>query len=280
MSTSPTTASAQPALQDLSTVGRGGEERMTTRSGIGFGRLVRIELRKMFDTRSGFWLMMSIGLMSALATLAVLIFAPDEAINYESFSTAIGMPMSVLLPVIAILSITSEWTQRSGLTTFTLVPVRGRIISAKLAATVIIGVVSMLLAMAVGAIGNLAGATIRGLDLTWGMDAGTFGKILLANVLGMLMGFVLGALIRHSAGALVAFFAWSFVLPTITGILTSTQAWWRDISRWVDFQNNIYRLYDGSMAAADWGYLGVTALVWLVIPLAIGTRLAIRSEVK
>ena len=39
--------------------------------------------------------------------------------------------MTIILPMIAILSVTSEWSQRSGLTTFTLVPHRGRVILAK-----------------------------------------------------------------------------------------------------------------------------------------------------
>ena len=31
----------------------------------------------MFDTRSGFWLMASIGIAAVLATAAVIVFAPD-----------------------------------------------------------------------------------------------------------------------------------------------------------------------------------------------------------
>ena len=41
--------------------------------------------------------------------------------------------MAVILPVIAVLSVTSEWSQRTGLTTFTFVPGRGRVIAAKAA---------------------------------------------------------------------------------------------------------------------------------------------------
>ena len=99
-------------------------------------RLVKIELRKMFNTRSGFWMLVSIGVLSVIATGAVIIFAPDSAVTYENFATAIGLPMSVILPMIAILAVTSEWSQRSGLTTFTLVPSRGRVIGAKAIATV------------------------------------------------------------------------------------------------------------------------------------------------
>ncbi len=37
---------------------------------------------------------------------------------------------------------------------------------------------------------------------------------MLGNVLGMLFGFMLGVLIRNSAGAIVAYFVYTFVLPT------------------------------------------------------------------
>ena len=41
-------------------------------------RLLTTELRKMFDTRSGFWLMASIGIAALLATTAVILFAPND----------------------------------------------------------------------------------------------------------------------------------------------------------------------------------------------------------
>ena len=85
----------------------------------------------MFDTRSGFWLMSSIVITGLLTTVGTIAFAPDADLTYYTFAKAIGFPMTVVLPMIAILSITGEWSQRSGLTTFTLVPHRGRVIRAK-----------------------------------------------------------------------------------------------------------------------------------------------------
>ena len=38
----------------------------TARPGVPLSRIVKVELRKMFDTRSGFWLMASIGILAAL----------------------------------------------------------------------------------------------------------------------------------------------------------------------------------------------------------------------
>ena len=66
----------------------------------------------------------------------------------------------VILPMIAILSITSEWSQRTGLTTFTLVPHRSRIIPAKAFASVAIAIAADGVHLLIGAVGNLVGAAI------------------------------------------------------------------------------------------------------------------------
>ncbi len=278
--TSQTSPATRTDLDRVSTLGRA-DARPTAYPPIGFGRLVRVELRKMFDTRSGLWLLASIGILSALATTAVILFAPDRSITYSTFATAIGIPMSVLLPVIAILSVTSEWSQRTGLTTFTLVPRRGRVIGAKLVGSVLVGVASMALALGIGALGNLLGSAITGAPTTWDIAASDLGTVVLANVLGMLVGFTLGVLIRSSAGAIVGYFVYSFVLPTLTSLLAATQEWFVHLRRWVDFQANQNALYDGStMHAADWGYLAFTGLIWLVLPLAVGLWRMRRSEVK
>ena len=109
-------------------------------------RLIAVELRKMFDTRSGFWLMASIVITSVLATAALIVFAPDDALTFGNFAAAIGAPMTVILPMIGVLAVTSEWSQRTGLTTFTLVPRRGRVLWAKFLGAVLVGVVAMFVA--------------------------------------------------------------------------------------------------------------------------------------
>jgi ABC-2 type transport system permease protein len=243
-------------------------------------RLVGVELRKMFDTRAGFWLMASVGIVSVLATAAVIIWAPDEAITQNTFSTAIGMQLSVVLPIIAILSVTGEYSQRTGLTTYTLVPWRGRVMAAKVVATLLVGVAAMFVALAVGALGNVVGSAITGLDAVWDITPSQFGNIVLANVLGMLMGFMLGVLFRSSAGAIVGYFVYSLVLPVAFGTLAAFQEWFRDLQPWVDVNFAVTRLFDQTMTAEYWQQLGVSTLVWLWIPLAIGLRAILRAEVK
>ncbi len=175
--------------------------RETTYAPIPLSRIMRVELIKMFDTRSGFWLMASIGIAAVLATAATIIFAPESELDYEAFATAIGFPIAIILPIVGLLSVSSEWSQRTGLTTFTLLPNRSRVINAKLLVAVGVGVVSMFLAMAIGAVGNIVGTAIAGVDTTWNVSAKELSLIVLANVLGMLIGSMLGVVIRNSAGA-------------------------------------------------------------------------------
>ncbi len=182
---------------------------------IGMGRIVGVELRKMFDTRAGFWMLMSIAILSVLATGAAILFAPDADIDFQLFASAIGIPMSIILPMIAILSVTGEYTQRTGLTTYTMIPRRGRTIAAKAIAAVLVGVASMFVALVVGALGNVVGSAIAGVDTTWNVSVSEFAGIVLAQVLGMTIGFMLGVLLRSSAAAIVAYFVYSLVLPSL-----------------------------------------------------------------
>ena len=198
-------------------------------------RLVKIELRKMFNTRSGFWMLISIGVLSVIATGAVIIFAPDDAVTYENLASAIGFPMSVILPMIAILAVTSEWSQRSGLTTFTLVPSRGRVIGAKAIATVLVGLGSMAVAFAVGALGNVAGSALAGVDTVWDISMSMAPQMVLGDLVGMAIGFTLGVVLRNSAAAIVGYFVVSFVMPGILVLLAQVRPWFEDLQPWIDW---------------------------------------------
>lgn len=244
-------------------------------------RLVKIELRKMFDTRSGFWMLVSIGVLSVIATGAVLIFAPDNEIAYENFAAAIGFPMSVILPMIAILGVTSEWSQRSGLTTFTLVPSRGRVIGAKAFATFLVGVGSMAVAFAVGAVGNLVGSTLMGVDTVWDVPLDAAAQIMLGNLVGMAIGFTLGVVLRNSAAAIVGYFVVSLVLPGILALLASVREWFMDLQPWVDWNYTQVALFENATdTGREWAMLASTTAIWIALPLTIGLLFLRRSEVK
>lgn len=244
-------------------------------------RLVKLELRKMFNTRSGFWMLVSIAVLSILATAAVILFAPDSAVTYENFATAIGLPMSVILPMIAILAVTSEWSQRSGLTTFTLVPRRSRVIVAKATAAFVVGVLSIALAFAIGALGNLAGSTLAGVDTVWDVSMAHAAQITLGNLVGMAIGFTLGVVLRNSAAAIVGYFVVSLVLPGVLLLLAQVREGFNDLQPWIDWNYTQAALFDGQTSSAnEWSQLGATTMIWIVVPLVVGLLMLRRSEVK
>lgn len=244
-------------------------------------RLVRVELRKMFNTRSGFWMLVSIGVLSVLAAGSVLVFAPDSDVTYKTFARAIGFPMSVILPMIAILAVTSEWSQRSGLTTFTLVPSRERVIGAKAIATVLVGLGSMAVAFAVGVLGNLAGSALAGVDTVWDMSLSTAAQMVLGDLVGMAVGITLGVALRASAPAIVGYFVVSLVLPGILELLALVRDWFVDLQPWVDWNYTQVELFEGATnTGEEWAMLGSTTMIWIVLPLVVGLLCLRRSEVK
>ena len=244
-------------------------------------RLVKVELRKMFNTRSGFWMLISIGALSVIATGAVLIFAPDDAVTYKNLASAVGFPMSVILPMIAILAVTSEWSQRSGLTTFTLMPSRGRVIGAKAIATFLVGLGSMAVTFAVGALGNVAGSALAGVDTVWDISLSMAPQMVLGDLVGMAIGFTLGVVLRNSAAAIVGYFVVSFVMPGVLVLLAQVRSWFEDLQPWIDWNKTQVVLFDGATnTGKEWAMLGSTTMIWIVIPLVVGLLSLRRSEVK
>jgi ABC-2 type transport system permease protein len=256
------------------------ERHGTQHAPIPFRTVVGVELRKAFDTRSGFWLLVAIAAAGVVATGAVLVFASNSDLDYDNFAGAIGVPMTILLPVVAILSVTGEWSQRAGLTTFTLVPNRGRVIRAKLVVTVAIGVSSIALALAVGAVGNIVAAGLKGIDTTWDLSFTSMLYIVGADLIGMMVGFMLGVVFRNSAGAIVGYFSYWFVLPTLSMVLAANQSWFEKAQPWVDFNYNQGNLYDGGFSGQQWLQLALTGTFWLLLPLAFGLWRVMRAEVK
>jgi ABC-2 type transport system permease protein len=245
-------------------------------------RITRVELRKMFDTRSGFWLLASVAITAFIATVAIILFAPNEELTYSTFVSAIGFPMAVLLPLVAILAVTGEWSQRSGLTTFTLIPHRYRIITAKALCSVLVGIVSVLLAFVIGALGNIFNAAVTSASLVWDVTFTEGFYFVFGNVLGLLIGFMLGILIRASAGAIAVYFVYSFLLPTIFAVLATNQNWFKDLQPWVDvtYAQGFLFAFDGALTGAQWAHIAVTGVIWMVVPLAIGLAFVTRAEVK
>ena len=244
-------------------------------------RLVKVELRKMFNTRSGFWMLISIGVLSPISAGSLLVLGLNSDVTYQNFVRASGFPMSVILPIIAILAVTGEWSQRSGLTTFTLVPSRGRVIGAKAIATLLVGLGAVSVAFAVGALGNVAGSALAGVDTAWDISLSMALQMMLYNLVGMAFGFALGVVLRNSAAAIVGYFVASLVMPGILVLLAQVRSWFEDLQPWIDWNYTQVELFQGATnTGEEWAMLGSTTMIWIAIPLAVGLLSLRRSEVK
>lgn len=243
-------------------------------------RLTRVELRKMFDTRAGFWLMAAILGAAVLASASLVAFAPDASVTYASFTQAIGFPMAIILPIVAILAVTGEYSQRSALTTFTLEPRRGRVVVAKALAVTISGVAAVAITLGVGALGNVVGSAVNGTDPIWNVSWAQAWAIALGTLVAMAMGFAVGSLLRTTAGAVATYFVYSLVVPLAAEMLAAYQQWFADLRPWVDFNLNANGLFELVRPDDFWAHLATSGLLWLVLPLAYGVSRIVRAEVK
>ncbi len=140
----------------------------------------------------------------------------------------------------------------------------------------------MVLTFAVGALGNLLSAVVTGTTLAWDVTLTQCLYYVLGMVLSLLIGFMLGVLIRSSTGAIVAYFVLTFVLPTIFGLLATSQQWFHDLQPWIDtqFAQSGLFVFDQALTGEQWANIAVTGVTWLLIPLAIGLGFVMRAEVK
>ena len=70
------------------------------------------------------------------------------------------------------------------------------------------------------------------------------------------------------------------LLPTVFGLLASSQEGFADVQRWVDLNYSQSFLFDGTLDGVQWARLAVATTLWLVLPAVLGLRLVMRSEVK
>lgn len=227
--------------------------------------LTGVELRKLADTRAGRWLLIVIGLASAAITTVQLFALSDAEQTFATFFTAAIVPSSLLLPVLGILSVTSEWSQRTALTTFALVPLRHRVAAAKLAAGVLIALLAVLVALAVAAISNLVGIASGG-DGSWTVKAVVIGEAAVLETTYMLMGIAFGMLLLNTPLAIVLF----FLLPLVWSILGGMISRLQDVAGWLDMGVTTASMTTGEMTSGQWGRFLVSAAVWVLLPLVAG----------
>ncbi len=166
-----------------------------------FGRLVSVELRKMVDTRAGRWLLISIAALTALVLIIQLwvVLAQDLDVTFDDFAGGANIPMNVLLPVLGIMSVTSEWSQRTAMVTFTLEPSRSRFLAAKYVGTLIMALAAVVVGCVLTIIANVLYGAFSGNERGVGAGRVQIFCYFLLYVFAMATGFAFGdAVPQHS----------------------------------------------------------------------------------
>lgn len=217
-------------------------------------RLVRVELRKTTDTRAGLWLLVLIGVIAAAFVAIQLVVAEPQTMTFENFLRTAVLPVGLLLPVLGILAVTSEWSQRTSMTTFTLVPQRQRVVVAKLIAAVLLSLFAVVACLGAAALGNLIAPVVGDAPGGWAVDYPTLGYAVVFQVVNVLVGLGLGMLLLNSPLAIVLY----FLLPTLLTILTTMVTALQRPLEWLNLDATVGRLLDEAMTGEAWAQLATS----------------------
>lgn len=239
----------------------------------GVARLTRVELRKMVDTRSGFWLLLAVAGLTLLAVLITALAAAHE--DQKTFSHILSnalQPAGILLPVVGILLVSSEWSQRTALVSFALVPGRSRLIGAKLLAGLVLALVATALAIVLAAFGTAIASSSA--PHHWSLPLGLLLQDILFVVTSMAIGIGFGAALLASAPAIVLYFA----VPTALSALGSIHALQGTIE-WINVGESSGPLTEEVLGGHDWAQVLVTLALWIGASLAIGLWRITRRDI-
>lgn len=233
-----------------------------------FARVLETELRRCVDTRASRWLL---AVMVILCACALAINTLTRVEDFADYVRGATLPMPALLPIVAILAATGDWTQRSAMTTFVLVPRRAIVLAARLVAAI-------LLIVAVAAAVSLIALLIFVFSPQARVDSvgswatlGALGSITGLSVAAALTGVAAGFLILNTPVAITV----TILLPFLFDILVAIPL--PEVAPWVSIL-----AFSAWMTSPEWSWwttqgtgVGIgpaltSFLLFIVIPITLG----------
>ncbi len=242
-------------------------------------RLFRAELLKLTTVRTT-WVMLGIGLLAealfaGLFTGLVKVEELDRS-GIEGIQTSIGLLMVMLL-VLGVLAITTEFRHGTASTTFLADPRRHRAMLAKLAAVLVFGALSGLAFVAINGALTFTLLSIRGVPRPGAGDVfSIYAGVLISYALLCGFGLGVGAIVRNQVGAIIAALASFFILSPLPELLPG------DIGHY--FPSQAIGSLHGSQSGIEEGLGqvagGLVLAGWVLGLFAIGTLLVMRRDVS
>lgn len=245
-------------------------------------RLTAVEFRKALDTRAGRWFAVSILALVLVVEVIYALAAEEGSKDLGDFLSIAGGVLGYFLPILVIMLVTSEASQRNGLVTFTLEPRRSRVVVAKFLAGIALAVGVMVMGAVLAVLGTLLGAATGGTP-EWSVDGNLlFNGFVLANVIGVFIGFAIAMLLMNTPAAIVGYFAYSLILPIAVGILSALSDGFEKVAPWIEFNTAQMPLFSGDYTPTgeEWAQLAVAGTIWLIVPLTLGIIRLLRIEFK
>jgi len=255
---------------------------------IGFANLLRSEWTKLRSVRSTYWTA-GLALLASIALSVIVCARTAYNINrgqqsldgFDPTLTSLdGLYIAqVAIGVLGVLTISGEYGTGMIRATLSAVPQRRAMLAAKglvfAVVTLIIGEAMSFTAFGIGQ--AFLGHAHAGVSLSNSNALrATIGGGLYLTTVGLL-GFGLGAAIRHTAGALSAFFGTLFALTVVTDLLPTS--WRNDVINYLPANagSQIITVIHTSGALAPWTGLGVLAL-YGVAAISAATVLTTRRD--
>lgn len=202
----------------------------------------RSEVRKLWTVRTT-WVLTLIGWGLVVLTTATMLFGaligepfrgtdPEVAVAVEQ----IGSNAMIVL-IVGLLAMTTEFRHGTIGRTLQIVPSRGRMLIAKLAAAVTYAIAFFITSLVLLAIVVGIAAAVRGVGISIGAETGAAAwQVPAALVLNAVLGVALGGVIRSQVVAISLTLIWLFVVENLLAALRPS------VGRWMPFQalNSIF----------------------------------------
>jgi ABC-2 type transport system permease protein len=256
-----------------------------------FGDVLASEWTKLRSIRSTYWsilaaVVLGIGLGAAIAAANAHAYpqlSPQDKATFDptSLSTA-GLFFSQLaLGVMAIMTMSAEYSSGTIRATLCAVPQRGYVLAAK---SLVVTIVSFIVAIVVSFAAFFIGQAIfsgRHLEVTLG-DPGVLQAVIGVGLymIGLaLFSIGLATIIRHTAGAITVLVAVVFVLPVVSNAFPTS--WQHDVIRYfpANAGGAITSVVRTSTSLGPWTGLAVFA-VWVAVTLGTGWFLLRNRDVQ
>lgn len=242
---------------------------LTEAAPIRFRALLMVETRKAVDTRGSRILLLISSVLALLLVGVGILFGGSTTLGQAVGGSAASF--ALFLPLIGLMLVTQEWTQRTAFSTFSAVPQRQRVLLAKaVAALLLVAAITMLAVLVAVLIAALRG-WVTGSVLPADDLASAVRSVLAAGLCSTVLGVAIGALTLSTTVSVLLFILVPFTLDVA---LSFAPALWAEGLSAATFSGWLGGDQSFSMAAL------ISLLVWYLLPCFAGTLRFVRSDVN